>query len=339
MTPHPLDREEVALVILRPSIAACGALITVLAGGAAFQQPTSSSPEPIPQKEFPVKVESPHLPNAFRLHDKVISGGEPEGETGFQELQSLGVRTIISVDGAQPDVALAKKYGLRYVHLPFGYDGIPQKRIEELARAVRDLPGPIYIHCHHGKHRGPAAATAACVSVGFLEPDQVLGVLKTAGTSQNYQGLYRSAESARRIEDRLLDALPAEFKEAVKLPPLAEAMVAIDHTHDRLKAVAQAGWRADPEQPDLDPAHEALLLREHFTELLRTEEVQQRPSRFVQLARDTEHASAELERYLRNPPGNSTALVQRASQLLESVTANCTTCHGEFRDVPLDEQR
>ena len=27
-----------------------------------------------------------------------------------------------------------------------------------LARAARTLPGPIFVHCHHGMHRGPAAA-------------------------------------------------------------------------------------------------------------------------------------------------------------------------------------
>ena len=37
---------------------------------------------------------------------------------------------------------LAKKYGMRYVHLPHGYDGIPEERIAELAKAVRDLPQP-----------------------------------------------------------------------------------------------------------------------------------------------------------------------------------------------------
>ena len=102
-----------------------------------------------------------------------------------------------------------------------GYDGIPQERARELAKAVRDLEGPIYIHCHHGKHRSPAAATVACVSAGLIEPSAALSVLRTAGTSENYRGLYRSAESARKLDDALLDALQAEFPETAKLPPPA----------------------------------------------------------------------------------------------------------------------
>lgn len=61
---------------------------------------------------------SKHLPNPVRIHAHVISGGLPEGNAAFEELKSLGIKTVISVDGAKPDVARAEKYGLRYVHLP-----------------------------------------------------------------------------------------------------------------------------------------------------------------------------------------------------------------------------
>src|SRR5690349_14774854 len=51
----------------------------------------------------PERLPVAHLPNALRVHEKVISGGLPEGENGFRELAELGVQTIISVDGARPD--------------------------------------------------------------------------------------------------------------------------------------------------------------------------------------------------------------------------------------------
>src|SRR5690349_19990721 len=44
-----------------------------------------------------------HLPNARRVHEKVISGGLPYVEHGSLELAELGVHLIISVDGARPD--------------------------------------------------------------------------------------------------------------------------------------------------------------------------------------------------------------------------------------------
>jgi hypothetical protein len=48
---------------------------------------------------------------AARLSDRLYSGGPPEGVGGFRELQRLGIRSTISVDGMQPDVDLACRLG------------------------------------------------------------------------------------------------------------------------------------------------------------------------------------------------------------------------------------
>ncbi|HZN34601.1 MAG TPA: hypothetical protein VFB80_12320, partial [Pirellulaceae bacterium] len=263
------------------SVAAGLALVAVGCG----HEPTAAIPPPAFQ---PQQLPAKHLPNPWQIHPQVISGGLPEGEAAFGELAALGVKTVISVDGARPDVALARKYGLRYVHLPHGYDGIPAQRMKELAKAVRDLPGPIYIHCHHGHHRSPVAATVACVGAGLLTHDHALAVLRTAGTSENYRGLYQSAELARRLDDALLDELKAEYPETAQIPPIADAMIAIEHTHDHLKALAANRWRTLEKQPDLGAAHEALLLREHYTELARTDEINSQPAGFRKLLAESE---------------------------------------------------
>ena len=287
------------------------------------------------------KLNVAHLPNAIQIHQKVISGGQPDGEEGFRELRDLGVRTIISVDGAKPDVELAKKYGMKYVHLPHSYDGIPDERAKQLAKAVRVLDGTVYIHCHHGKHRSPAAAAVACVAGGLIDPSMSLTVLKTAGTSENYRGLYQSAESARKLDKAILEAVDADFPEIASLPPLAEAMVNLEHTQDRLKEIAAAGWNSPPNHPDIDPAHEALLLKEHFTEMLRIDSVATEPGKFQEMLRDSENASGELEAALRqwkaarlNSPIPGTVVAS-----FDRVTKNCTACHRQFRDIPLHEKR
>jgi protein tyrosine phosphatase (PTP) superfamily phosphohydrolase (DUF442 family) len=280
------------------------------------------------------------LPNAVQIHPKVISGGLPEGDAAFQELADLDVKTIISVDGAKPDVETAAKHGLRYVHLPHGYDRVPEERAKELAKAVRDLDGPIYIHCHHGKHRSPAAASVACVTAGLIPASEAVSILELAGTSLNYRGLYQSAANAHPVDNILLDELDVVFHETAQVPPLAAAMVAIEHTHDHLKQIAAVGWKAPVDHPDLEPAHEALMLQEHFTELLRTSEMQRQTGEFWQYVRDSEAASRELEIQLRawsvkesesNPP----AVLER---LAERISTNCKACHQKYRDTPLDEK-
>lgn len=193
-------------------------------------------------KPAPHRIVAKHLPNPIRVCAKVVSGGLPEGDAAFQELKALGIKTVVSVDGMTPDVKTARKYGMRYVHLPHGYDGVPADRAIELAKAVRDLEGPIYIHCHHGKHRSPAAASVACVGAGLIPPSQSMAVLKLAGTSPAYRGLFESARTAKPIDPQALDRLNADFPESTKIPPLAAAMVAIDQTNEHLKLIAAAGY-------------------------------------------------------------------------------------------------
>lgn len=87
--------------------------------------------------DLPRRIAASHLPNPVQVHATVISGGLPEGDEAFKELAALGIKTVISVDGMKPDLVTARKYGLRYVHLPHGYDGVPKSRVKELAKAYK----------------------------------------------------------------------------------------------------------------------------------------------------------------------------------------------------------
>ncbi|MFH5804360.1 hypothetical protein [Alienimonas sp. DA493] len=301
---------------------------------AAGEPPADAARPPAPEK-----LEAEHLPNPVRVHPRVISGGLPEGEAAFRELRDLGVRTVISVDGMTPDLETAGQFGLRYVHLPHGYDGVPADRVNALAKAVSELEGPVYIHCHHGKHRSPAAAATACVAAGLIPPEDAVPLLKLAGTSPKYRGLYRSAERVRPLDRAFLEELAVEFPEKAEIPPTAEAMIALEHTHAHLQAIEAAGWRTPPDHPDLDPAHEALLLRERFTELLRTEETRAEPEAYRRLLRESEQAARTLEAGLRGwaaAPGAAPPAGLGAAA--ETIAANCAACHVRFRDVPLDEK-
>lgn len=294
---------------------------------AGVSQPVSPVVAPRPNK--PARIDAEHLPNAIRLTPGVYSGGLPEGAAGFRELRELGVRTVISVDGIIPDVETAKRFGLSYAHLPFGYDGIPKARAVELTKAITALPGPIYIHCHHGTNRSPAAAAAACVGAGYLTPEQAVDMLKLAGTKPKYSGLYQSVEEMRPIDEERLRAISADFPEIADVPPMATAMVEIAHRFAEMKSLRLAGWR-DP-RPNADPADKALLLREQFTELLRTEEVKARPEAFQMLLRKSEHAGFALEKSLRATPPNT----DKADNALIAIAANCSACHTQFRNKPL----
>lgn len=303
-------------------------VLTILGSGLSATLAQESVPPPVLLEP----LQSETLPNALRLNRRLISGGQPDGEGAFAELQSLGVQTIISVDGATPDVALAEKFGLRYVHLPHGYDGITAERAAELAKAVRDLPGPIYIHCHHGKHRSPTAAATACRALGWLNEQQATNVLERAGTSPHYLGLFAAVRETKPLASTELDQLQVEFRSTVPLPEVAEAMVALEIHLDRLKQLAANRWQPLPKHPDLKPAHEALLLREHYTELLRTETARAEPPAYLEQMREGEQLASQLETLLGSAAPEKVA--EQLARQLKALQANCTACHRQHRDRP-----
>jgi hypothetical protein len=292
---------------------------------------------PTIDEEHPIDL--PGLRNIVAFHADVWSGSGPEGDAGFDSLQSLGVRTILSVDGALPDLDRARKRGMRYVHLPIGYDGFNDTRKIELARAVRDLPQPIYIHCHHGKHRSAGASAAIAVSLGWLTPDQAAARMKTAGTATGYTGLWQCTAESAPIAAALLDAAPADFPERTMPSSLVAAMVEIDAIHDRLKLAQQAGWRVPTDHPDLAPLADAGRLADLYRWLdddaqLTVIAVKERAMVRAWLVREG-LAAERLEQVLGSleiPTNDRRAMAARADASLALLGASCNACHQQHRD-------
>ena len=223
----------------------------------------------------------------------------------------------------------ARRAGLRYVHVPVGYDGVPRDAALRVARAVRDLPGPVYLHCHHGRHRGPAAAAVAarCLDPAFTA-QAAADFLQAAGTDPRYEGLFASVERAGPATSAEIDAAPADFPEAVDAPGLVKAMVEIDDVWDRLKTARAAGWAVPPGAPDDSPTRPAVLLVEHFREAARCPDAAARGPRFRQQAEGAGRAAADLEAAVR------AADEPAAGRAFEACARSCTACHAEFRDKP-----
>lgn len=288
-------------------------------------------PEPVAPALDPVLIgDPPGLHNVIRMNDHLLSGSSPDGEAGFRSLHDLGVKIIVSVDGATPDVATAVKFGMRYAHLPVGYDGIPEETALKLARlfATAEREGPVYVHCHHGKHRGPAAAVAGLrCRDGRCSATQALGFLKMAGTDPKYAGLYRDVE-AMTASDRATAG--GDFPPSVAtVNSLVKSMVAIDERWENVKRIRAAGWATPKGHADLEPAHEVLQLREHYREAARLPDTARRPAGFQRLLALGEELAGKLEDDLRGKKGN----IDR-EMLYRLISENCTACHRDHRDKP-----
>jgi protein tyrosine phosphatase (PTP) superfamily phosphohydrolase (DUF442 family)/cytochrome c556 len=275
-----------------------------------------------PKAEPSPPTDLPGVHNLMMVSDRILSGSEPHGEEAFESLKHLGVKTIISVDGAKPQVDLARKHGIRYLHIPIGYDGISEEAGLSLARAVNDAPSPIYVHCHHGKHRGPAAAAVACIASGDVNSKDALQILQRAGTSKDYKGLWRDVEAY--VPPPTGTELPA-LVEVAEVGSFAAAMAQVDRAFDNLKLLREAKWKALPDQPDLAPAQEALLLQEGLHEAGRNVG-DGYDEQFKTWIAEAEKKATELRRDLK--ARDSAA----ADKHMLGIEQSCKQCHQSYRD-------
>jgi len=275
-------------------------------------------------------VETHALHNVFQLDGGLFSGNSPDSEESFRELQKLGVKTIISVDGSKPNLELAHKFGMRYIHLPIGYDAVPRSRALDLTKAVQLSTGAgrIYLHCHHGKHRGPAAIAAVCRATRGWSAERADEFLKQAGTSPDYAGLHRDVRAYGIPGADELARLPNTFPEVAPTPALVDAMVAIDEHHDALKAAQKAGWREVPGHPGLTPDQPAVLAWELLREMAREPEAKKLGADYEKLRADSERTADQLRQLLRDPNSDTTA----RDAALVGFSQSCGACHKAHRN-------
>lgn len=321
---HPNTQMRVLFVLIRFVLAVAGLAAAV----AASEQAKKSSPG------VTALPDPPGIHNLFAIGTNVYSGSSPEGEAGFAALAKLGVKTVLTVDGAKPDVELAKKYGMRYVHLPHGYDGISTNVQLQIAKVGEALPGPIYVHCHHGKHRGPAAAAVIGMARDGWSAEQAEAWLMAAGTATNYTGLYDVVRTFKKPTAQQLSQLPMDFPETAKVSGLTDAMVGVDERWESLKAVRAAGYQAPKNHPDIKPANEAVILWEHYREAQRLPDSAQHGAEFIDRLQTAElevkGAEGLLRKFASDPQPETRAQLDKA---FDAMGKACASCHKTFRDA------
>jgi protein tyrosine phosphatase (PTP) superfamily phosphohydrolase (DUF442 family) len=327
----------VARTLTGSAFAAGAALVLLLLLGAcgtddAAQQPPTPAGPPVAATAAaatPVlgaQGEPLGLEHYRRLSERIGQGGQPVGETAFRNLTALGYDTIVSVDGARPDTESARRWGLRYVHVPVEYSGITREQSLRLVQAVRTARGPVYFHCHHGLHRGPAAAAIARQAVDGVSAAQADADLRSSGCSAHYEGLYRDVTAFVVPTEAEMAAVPTDLPEIAPVGGMVDHMAAASRCFERLQACQKSSWGSPEGQPDVSPPHEATILMEHFREMQRLDEARSRGERFVRGLLESETASDRVAASLRS------GRKDEASAALAAVKKTCDTCHDAHRD-------
>ena len=292
------------------------------------EQPQTDTPVALQTTQADHEEQGEHaLHNLHQLSPDLWSAGEPVGEDAYAELAALGIKTVISVDGVAPNKELATKHDITIVHLPIGYDGISEQRSRELAHAMATMPRPIFVNCHHGKHRGPAALCVGAIGSGDISTQQALDYMKLAKTSPKYTGLWHAADVARPLSEAELHDPGIELPEQAVIADRVGAMAELDRLNEFLWECADNDFKAPDHHPDLAP----ISLAGQIHNLLRGMEDDpdsqtEGPDYFALLITSRDLAST-LETQLEQGD------IKSAHQTIELLNNSCNDCHGKFRNT------
>lgn len=98
-----------------------------------------------------------HIKNFDKVNDHIYRGKEPT-EAGLQELEAMGVKTILDLrepsDATRLEKEQAGKLKLRYINIPLHEFGAPTNaQIEEILTLLDSNSGALFVHCRRGKDR------------------------------------------------------------------------------------------------------------------------------------------------------------------------------------------
>jgi hypothetical protein len=272
-------------------------------------------------ESFEVVSDGP-IENLLELSEGLFSGSEPKDAAAYEQLESLGVRTLISVDAIAPDAKLAADHNIQVIHLPIGYDGIEEQRLRELAYAIDSSTKPIFVHCHHGKHRGPSALVAGAIATGEIDHAQAKRFMIRAGTSEHYHGLWESVAQTVKFET----IEPMQLRKRIRTGKMDLAMAEIDRAYSALWDCAENGFKAPDDHPDLSPISLASQIHDLLRALEPSKAVQRRGPYFHESLVDSINAASNLETMLKDQD------LDGASTALELLEYSCVDCHSEHRE-------
>lgn len=276
----------------------------------------------------------PGLQNVYRFSDRIITGSEPVDREALAQLGAWGVKTILSVDGKAPDVEGAEQLGLRYVHVPIQYKGITEDQVVQIAKAFREFEAPFYVHCFHGRHRGPAAAAIGSVALDGLNRDRAIAEMRHwCTTAKKYEGLYLTVATAEFPTAAETAAYDFDFMSAQRFSGLREAMVTLTRSWDEVKLIRKNGWEPSADHPDIDPLRSASTVLQHLEACAVMDETATYADDFRAWLTDSREGTSQIVRLLTDCRAEPS--VDRSAELelaYDVVAESCLECHSVYRN-------
>ena len=131
---------------------------------------------------------SEHLKNFYQLDDKVYRSAQPD-KKGFQELERLGIRNVLSFrDHHSDDDARGTRLKLFRIKMEAGE--IRDDQVIEALRIIRNAKGPVLIHCWHGSDRTGLVSAMYRIVFQDWSKDDAIDELTKGG--YGYHSVYKN---------------------------------------------------------------------------------------------------------------------------------------------------
>ena len=124
----------------------------------------------------------------MKISDQITVGAQPTPEQ-LQELAQEGFRTIVNLRTAgESDQPLSPEeegnkvtaLAMKYLHIPVSAQAMQPEQVDHFRQQIRQLPGPVFVHCHKGKRAGALAMMHSAIEAGWTG-DQTLQTAQEMG--------------------------------------------------------------------------------------------------------------------------------------------------------------
>ena len=178
-------------------------------------------------------VAGTHVPNLYRVEPDLLRSAQPDA-AGFQDLATLGVKTVLDLRAGHDDASEAGKAALHFLRVPMRAWSARDRDVVQALKILADRSNrPILVHCQKGADRtGMVLALYRVVIQGWSKEDAL---------REMDEGGYHHSSWFRNLDRFVSNADVAALRRELGVPAPGTALAS---------ASADAGTRPSaPAQP------------------------------------------------------------------------------------------
>lgn len=124
----------------------------------------------------------------MKISDQITVGAQPTAAQ-LQELAQEGFKSVVNLrtpgESDQPlspeeEGNKVRALAMKYLHIPVSSQAIQPEQVDQFREHIRQLPGPVFVHCHQGKRAGALVMMQGAIEAGWTG-DQALQTAQEMG--------------------------------------------------------------------------------------------------------------------------------------------------------------